>query len=413
MVAAALFVGLAILTSTQASPVRRLSSRSSRLPPSIDPFYQPPSNYEDLASGTILRHRTVDPPPNINASISAAHQFLYRSTDSQNNANGVVTTLLVPQSAQNDKLFSFQFAYDSPSVDCSPSYALYTNSTQPELAIIAQALNEGWYVSYPDYEGPTAAFTNGIQSGRAVLDSIRTLLASSNITGLAPEARYTVAGASGGSLGSLWAAELQREYAPELDIAGALLTATVPNIANVARSIDGTPYAGLIPAAFLGLAKQSSRLSEWLSAHLRPNTAQAFVEAGTRCAAENLEVYSNVSFQPFFEESVQDYTADSVLTAVATQASDSGSRGTPSTPMFIYKGAVDELSPVADTDALVERFCADEAGRASIEYERALNANHGEGGTAGFTAGWEWLRQRMNGVVVAEGCYMRNVTLSA
>ena len=418
MFAMSLFLVLTILAASQASPIQ-LVPRTIRLPSSTDPFYQPPPSYSDLPPGTILRHRIVDPPPTINASISVAHQVLYRSTDSQNIPNAVVTTVLIPASAQHGKLFSFQLAYDSPFVDCSPSYELYTNDTHSEVPLIAAALNEGWAVSYPDYEGPTAAFTNGIQSGQAVLDSLRALLSSSDMTGLGPDTTYTLAGASGGSLASLWALELLPSYAPELNVSGALLTATVPNIISALRTIDGTIYAGLIPSGLLGLAKQYPVISEWLSVHLRSNVSEMFVEVGQRCIDENLVVYANHSFSDFFnvdgawEEGVQDYTFDPLLGGVAREASDSGYRGTPSTPMFIFKGVLDELSPVADTDELVNKYCEVGAGKISIEYQRALNADHSAGGMVGFTAGWGWLRNRMNGVVVEGGCTVSNVTLRA
>jgi hypothetical protein len=60
-----------------------------------------------------------------------------------------------------------------------------TTSSKVNYLFEAGLLEQGWIVRIPDYEGPKAAFAAGPQSGMAALASIRAVLKSSNITGIA------------------------------------------------------------------------------------------------------------------------------------------------------------------------------------------------------------------------------------
>lgn len=130
-------------------------------------------------------------------------------------------------------LLSYQIPYDSADVDASPSYSLYS-SPPPD---IAAALGFGWYVNVPDFEGPLASFTAGVESGHATLDSVRAVLSSDY--GLTDGARYAMWGYSGGALATEWAAELQVQYAPELNFSGVALGGLTPNISSVLESVTG------------------------------------------------------------------------------------------------------------------------------------------------------------------------------
>jgi hypothetical protein len=104
---------------------------------------------------------------------------------------------------------------------------------------ISAALGRGWMVSVPDYEGPLASFTAGVMSGHATLDSVRAVLSSG--FGLATNGtRYAMWGYSGGALAGEWAAELQKQYASELDFAGAALGGLTPNVTSVMEAVSGT-----------------------------------------------------------------------------------------------------------------------------------------------------------------------------
>jgi hypothetical protein len=65
-----------------------------------------------------------------------------------------------------------------------------------------------------------------------------------------------------------------------------------------------------------------------------------------------------------------------------------GLHGTPKMPMFFYKAIFDEVSPIADTDALVDKLCLQGA---QIQYVRDAFGEHVTEAITGagdaFTAG--------------------------
>jgi hypothetical protein len=197
---------------------RATASPSNPIPPSQDPFYTAPANYESAVPGEILRIRVA--PGNLTSIIgnsSTAYNILYRTTNTRYKPSWAVTTLFIPffnttsstpnGTAVGGALLSYQFPYDSVDVDASPSYAFYSDPLG-SWSDVSLALGRGWYVNVPDYEGPTASYTAGVQEGHATLDSVRAVLSSG--FGVAADARYALWGYSGGSIASEWAAEVCR-----------------------------------------------------------------------------------------------------------------------------------------------------------------------------------------------------------
>jgi hypothetical protein len=130
---------------------------------------------------------------------------------------------------------------------------------------MAAALNLGWWVFTTDYEGLDAQFTVGLQSGQAVLDSVRAILREGPNIGLSESPLYALWGYSGGALASSWAAELQPAYAPELDFAGVALGGLTPNVSSVLRTINKGSNVGLAFSGIYGQAKAYPNMTHWLS----------------------------------------------------------------------------------------------------------------------------------------------------
>ncbi|OIW22786.1 LIP-domain-containing protein, partial [Coniochaeta ligniaria NRRL 30616] len=370
-------------------------------PPSVDSFYQPPADYVNLSPGTLLRSRQIPSPQNVGA-CTRVFQLLYRSQDATGAPTAGVSTVFVPGNASSlDKIISVQSAYDSTDIDCSPSYTLRTNPTSlGEFSEISSFLSRGWSVSVPDFEGFFAAFGNGLQAGYSTLDSIRAVLQSGNITNLDPTANVALVGGSGGAIGSEFALELVKTYAAELQsqIVGALLMALVPDVNSTIYANDGTTTSGLIPLVLQGLAKQYLSFANWLSGVLLSDQAAGFFGATTECGEQFAISY-------VFRQSSSYLTSTSVFQdaipqQVFQETGTMGLRGTPSQPMFYYKGTLDTLSPIAPTDALIQKYCE---GGANIIYQRCTNCDHGLA-SYGVIAGSSWLEDRLNGIPAATGC---------
>lgn len=216
------------------------------IPPSEDPWYTAPDGYEDASPGEVLRNRTAlgNLVSMVGSNCSAAYNLLYRTTASQGNATFAVTTVLIPKkAAATNALLSYQIPYDSAYINASPSYALYQGVDND----IRVALGKGYYVTVPDYEGPLASFTAGHMSGYATLDAVRATLNAAGMYNLPDDSLYATWGYSGGALATEWAAELQVDYAPELDFAGSAMGGLTPNVSSVLMSINAKAAAGLAP----------------------------------------------------------------------------------------------------------------------------------------------------------------------
>ena len=404
------------LASTTVIPgAHQVSERAAILPPTTDPFYVPPPGYESQNAGVILRSRALGSLAFggiVPFQANAAYQLLFRSTDSLGNASAAVTTVIVPSNANTTRLLSYQTAEDASWANCAPSYTLQLGSnlfdngpaTAEELLMIA-ALDQGWILNVPDYEGLNAAYVSGIQAGQATLDSVRAALSSGSITNISPNAVYQMWGYSGGSLASEWAAELQPTYAPELNFIGTAIGGLPPNITSVLNTINKGIFAGVIPIGILGLTIAYPELKTYFDQHIIPSKAADFEKPLTQCLIEDGLDFAFQDIFSYFDiggEFLKDPPVQSVINATGIM----GTHGTPQMPMFVYKAVGDELSPIADTDALIGKLCSQGA---QIEYVRDGFGEHVTEAITGAGDAFNFLRDRFNGAPATAGCSTRNV----
>ena len=400
---------------------RATSYSLTPVPPSQDRFYTTPANFESATPGTILRLRAA--PGNLTAVVansSSAYNILYRTTDSRYKPSWAVTTLFVPSSSCNSNdasintrvgsaLLSYQIPYNSFDVDASPSYSLYAGPPGD----IAMALGRGWYVNVPDFEWPLASFSAGVEEGHATLDSVRAVLSSG--FGLALDARYAMWGYSGGSIATEWAAELQVQYAPELNFSGAALGGLVPNITSALQSINRTIWAGLTPAALLGLTSQYPAAYEFLVSKLKPSgpyNRTTFLSAKHMSYAEDFVTFANQNVFDYFEGGIAVFESP-IIQKIIQSNGFMGYHGVPQMPLFVYKAIQDELTRVNDTDALVAKYCA--VG-ANILYQRNTVGGHLAEYTNGVPRAFEWLSSVLDGTYSIkyspQGCTIQNVAVN-
>ncbi|KAK4545306.1 hypothetical protein LTR36_003486 [Oleoguttula mirabilis] len=383
------------------------------LPPSQDPWYTTPAGFEDALPGEVLRLRSA--PGNITTiynNSAAAYNILYRTTDSTYNASWAVTTLFVPKHTNGSALLSYQIPYNTPDVDGSPSYSLYApgNSYSDVAELDMQtALSLGWYLNVPDYEGPLAAFGLGVQEGHATLDSVRAVLNTG--FGLAGNAPFAMWGYSGGSLATGWAAELQVQYAHELNFAGVALGGLVANVTSIWYNASEQWWSGLLPLGILGLTKQYPAAYDYLISQLKtsgPYNRTGFLAGEHMTVEEAFAVYADQPIYEYFINGSASVEAP-IFQAIYNSNGYLGYHGVPQMPLFFYKATQDELAPVADTDAVVARYC--EVG-ANILYERNTVGGHLDEETNGDARAFAWLQSVLSGTYEHEGCTIRDVAIN-
>ncbi|KAI1100349.1 LIP-domain-containing protein [Jackrogersella minutella] len=392
------------------------------LAPSQDPWYAAPFGFEAATPGTILRIRPA--PGNLTTVVgntTAAYNILYRTTDSRYKASWAVTTLFIPNSfyvspSGNKALLSYQFAYDSAAVDSSPSYGLYYALAQPvpslgvpsSTSLVNTLLSKGWIINTPDYEGPNASFCASIQAGHATIDSVRAVLNLAHLSGLG-KITTAIWGYSGGSIATEAAAELQVQYAPELNISAAALGGLVADFSEDFDLFNGSALAGDLVAGLLGVTTQYPEAEEYLKSRLVPATANEFLGARNMITGVATEFFSFKNIYSYFIGGVADLQV-AVMRKVYNIESKLGYHGVPAMPTYVYKAIGDEYCPAKETDALVDRFCG--VG-ADITYERNTVGGHVAEIINGQPRAIDWLWSIFNETYVpnASGCSIRNVTI--
>jgi hypothetical protein len=359
-------------------------SQEEALPPSQDPWYTAPDDFESKQPGDILRIRSVPQLVSVVEKSSVVYHVLYRSTDSRGQASWAVTTLFIPSwfyRSQTGKaaILSYQFAYNTANFDCSPSFALagVMARSEPTLGIrastclLTEMLSFGWIINTPDHLGPTAAFGASIQSGHATLDSLR---AVRNLLKLreGPCFHTAIWGYSGGSIATFAAAELHSSYAPDVNIEGAVLGGVVDDISADLDKVNKSPLAGTLIALLLGITSQYPEVRACLESRLVEDTKDEFMSVLHTEVTQAVKHFAGKDIYSFFQNGVADLRMPQMQELYDSQAK-LGYRGGPAMPMFVYKAIKDQFCPIELTDATIERLCS--AG-AEIIYERNTVGGH-------------------------------------
>ena len=361
-------------------PHEELQRKLRPLLPSDDPFYQPPPGYQHAAPGTVLRSRDVElaflgliPQP------VKATQLLYRTMDMHGAPEATVTTVIVPANLgaeQSCPLLSYQCAIDAMSSRCFPSYALRRKANalgslaQLELLLITAAIAEGWAVSVPDHEGRQGLWGAPYEPGYRVLDGIRAAL-SSERSGISPAAPIGLWGYSGGGLASAWAAEMCGEYAPELDIVGAVLGSPVGDLGHTFRRLNGSFLAGLPALVVAALAHAYPDLDRVIKEHTNDEgrallsglEKMTTVGAVFRMAGKNMDDYLDEPLEDILSTPEVTHVFDSIKLGSAV----------PAPPVLIVQAVHDYLIDVHDIDELADAYSA---GGANVTYHRDAFNEH-------------------------------------
>jgi alpha-beta hydrolase superfamily lysophospholipase len=319
--------------------------------------------------------------------------------------DATVTTVIVPADVTPEQpcpLLSYQCAIDAVTSRCFPSYALRRRAVavgalaQLELLLITAALAEGWAVSIPDHEGRDGMWGAPYEPGYCTLDGIRAALGAERL-GLSPSAPggstpVALWGYSGGGLATAWAAELCADYAPELDIVGAVLGSPVGDLGHTFRRLNGTFLAGLPAMVIAALVHIYPDLDRVIQEHandegralLQRLERMTTVGAVMRLAKKDVGVYLDRPLEEILTMPEVQHVFDSIKLGAAV----------PTPPVLILQAVHDYLIDVEDIDELAETYSA---GGADVTYHRDAFNEHLllHPLSAPMTLGW--LRDRFAG----------------
>ncbi|MBF6329103.1 lipase family protein [Nocardia transvalensis] len=385
------------------------TARADLVPPApqSDPFYQPPADFVDTAPGTVLRSRPVEVTLPVPAS---AWQLLYRTTDVDGRPDATVTTVLLPKDARENRPLVADQAYENSSgPTCVTSYQLRlpntpANAAAMQIPDITEELQRGWAVSVADFEGRQGHFAVAREPGYMILDGIRAAEHFAPL-GLNEHTRVGLFGNSGGGLATGWAAQMQPQYAPEINLAGVAMGSPVPQPALAVENTNGTVSSGLAGAVLASLADAYPDFGAAVRAHMSPEGVGALDTLRSQCLILNNFRYMFTDWQRYLNLPMDQFFA---LPEVA-RVLDDITLGTPAptAPLYLYQGMRDEVVPVATTDRLVEQYCT--AGT-PVTYLHDLGADHYSIGDRGRIPSDNWLAGRLDSDAPAPtGCSTTDV----
>lgn len=402
-------------------PVPIAPAQTVPTPPELDgAFYNPPEDIVAAAQpGQILAARQVNLahfsliPLNVDA-----WQLSFRSTNTRGEPIAAVTTVMKPrgQAPENGRhLLSLQVAEDSLAQYCAPSYSLQhfsipgmlTGQIVVPLEFLmnaAAALNQGWALAVPDYQGPNSAYAAGPLHARIVLDGVRAAENFEPLQLAGTDTRVGLTGYSGGAIATGHAAEFHDVYAPELNIVGVTEGGVPADLGSLVNLANGNLGAGMVLGGVIGLSRESPELAEFLHQNATPE-GRLLMDA-----KDNLCVSYQSALLPFANlKALMGTPGDPLDYPVSREVISSMAMGkrTPRAPLFMYQANMDWLIPVGPVNDLVDTYCQDPNAR--VQYTRDHASEHLSLEPIGAPAAMMWMRDRMNGVPVEPGCSTTDV----
>nr|WP_316755320.1 lipase family protein [Streptomyces sp. NEAU-HV9] len=342
-------------------------------------IYRPPDRAA-AAPGAVVACRHVDSLPMvIGGPPLDAWKVQYGSTDRRGKPVSVAGTVVVPKKPWTGPGERPLVAFVPGTLGIGPQCAFskqlagqYQDAYEgPNMAAL---LNAGYAVAATDgqgyMDGQVHPYASGAEAGHAALDMAR---AAARVpgSGVSPDARVGIWGYSEGGSGSLWAAQLARSYAPELNVVGAASGGIPTDLKQVAGNLDGQFFAGFLIDAFIGLSitHPDMPFGEVLndSGHKAVKDAESLCALGTvsRFAGARVEQYTKdgLTLDQLYALHGPDGTtwgdaveANNLGVGIGTPGS--GSRYEIGFPVLQYRGMLDEVIPAGMANGTRRAYCA-------------------------------------------------------
>ena len=225
---------------------------------------------------------------------------------------------------------------------------------QVEFLLVAAALAEGWVVSVPDHEGLDGRWGAPYEPGHRVLDGIRAALGCQRL-GLTASTPVGLWGYSGGGLATAWAAEISADYAPELNVVGAVLGSPVGDPGNAFRRLNGSLMSGLAGLMVASLVQIYPELDRVIQRHVSDKGRSLLAGLQHMTTLGGVLWWAHTDMENYVDRPL-DEVLDSPVRYVFNDIKLGAS--TPTPPVLVVQAVHDSVIAVDDIDALVEIYLA-------------------------------------------------------
>ncbi|WP_446222293.1 lipase family protein [Nocardia sp. IBHARD005] len=437
MLSAAMLAVAAVLTVGAGPAATAPDSGSASGSAQGSDFYLPPAPLPAGAPGQILRSEPFTlalAVPGQDGQVPAnATRIMYLSADTHGTPAAVTGTYLEPTLPWNGPgprpLVAVAPGTQGQGDQCAPSkgFAELIHYRFPldvwvsyEMTTAYSLLARGMAVVMTDYHGlGTPAvhdYVNRAAEAHAVLDSIR---AAESLTGITrPSAIF---GYSQGGGAAAAAAELQGDYAPELDVRGTYTGAppadlravmlSAPAINGIVPGVIGGFASGLLGYVLNGIVANDPEMAPIVDAATNPAGKQMMAELATTCIAEAV---IRTMLRPVTWYTAGGRTPAEIidsspeLTAIVDQQRIG--RRKPAAPVLIAGGTNDDVLTYPQVRQLAVDWCAQGA---KVQFEPTvwlppLFPSTAIGHLVEFlpatVAAHDWLTQRLAGTPAPSNC---------
>jgi predicted esterase len=276
---------------------------------------------------------------------------------------------------------------------CAPSVGLPSGGAMVS-GPASEYVEQGYVVAVTDYQGlrtPGAhLYLNGVAEGRAMIDMAR---AAQRIPGAglgAKKVLYT--GYSQGGHATLWAAQLTKSYAPELDAVGALAGGPPVNVEATRALNDGALASGGF--AYIITAFQNAYPTLNLPARLSAS-GQTFVNAHANECSVDMVLSSGSQFRSWTK--LWKDGEDPVLTSqpFRDRLDQNNVPDTkPTIPLYVFHGNLDGVVPFAPAKALADKWI--DVDQADVTWRTISLGSHVTSHTPGRNAAASWVTARFS-----------------
>ncbi|MEV4153133.1 lipase family protein [Nocardia salmonicida] len=375
--------------------------------PEQDSFYAEPAGLAGLPNGTVLTSRAIEPESFLLPLPAQAWQVQYKTIDNHGAPRAYIATVLVPQQEWTGggprPLLSYQVAEDGVGSKCAPSYALrggidgVPSNAYTETGMIRFALQQGWALVVPDYQGPDSDLFGADGYVHGILDGVRAAkaFAPANVDPAAPIGMW---GYSGGAQATAIAVQAQSAYAPDLRLAGVALGGIVADLEATMAGFSGGIAGGAAVVGLVGLNRS----------YPEADVAQYLNESGRgMLAASRADCLLDAAIEyPFLDAAALEawpgsITNNTELSKVVRMASPLFRPGVPAVPVLLHHAVADEFAPIGSARALAGKYCA-----AGVPVQLVENpvGEHGTEGVVGLSTAVTYLADRFAAKPAANTC---------
>jgi len=332
--------------------------------PAGDAFYVPPDPLPKAKPGTLIWAQPITAPAG-----ASGWRVLYHSRSVAGHDVAVSGVVFAPQGAVpkgGRPVVSWAHGGAGVADACAPSRQ-FADIPSVLAPFVDELVAQGAVVAATDYEGlgtpGVAPFLVGESEGRSVLDAAR---AARRLPGTGAGKRVVVAGQSEGGHGALFAGELAKSYAPELQLLGVEAGAPAADLGVIVPvALRIPPVAGYGVMALVGFSAAYPKADP--AAVLTPDAASRTAIVDTGCWSDVLSAYAAAP-QP-----VAAHDPTTVEPWATLLRKNSAGNRPAGAPVLVIQGDADRTIPKALTDLFTTKACA--AGD-TLDYRVYPGADH-------------------------------------